>query len=147
MKRKLLFAALCAMSALGTLRAQTDVTTTYITNPSFELGTNGTPAASAASGAFDAPYGWTTENLPSDGTQNFGIFQNDGNTPSNFGKSVAPADGTYYYLGRKSWSGSLAVTFSQSPTLPAGTYALDVNICFSFCWNSSVEGISIRLRA
>ncbi len=131
--------------ALGTLRAQTDVTSTYITNPSFELGTSGTPAASAESGAFDAPYGWTTENLPSSGTQNFGIFQNDGKTPSNFGKSVAPADGTYYYLGRKSWSGSLAVTFSQSPTLPAGTYALDV--AYKIATYASASAGTLQLKA
>ncbi len=35
MKRKLLLAALCVVGALG-MRAQTDVTSTYITNPGFE---------------------------------------------------------------------------------------------------------------
>ena len=36
MKRKLLFAAMLIAGALGTLRAQTDVTSTYITNADFE---------------------------------------------------------------------------------------------------------------
>ena len=145
-KIKLLFTTAVLLLAGGiSVSAQTDVTSTYITNPSFELGKSGTPAASAESGAFDAPYGWTTENLPTSGTQNFGIFQNDGKTPSSFGKSVDPADGTYYYLGRKSWSGSLAVTFSQSPTLPAGTYALDV--AYKIATHASASAGTLQLKA
>ena len=38
MKRKLLFAAMFIIGALGQLRAQTDVTSFYLTNPSFETG-------------------------------------------------------------------------------------------------------------
>lgn len=144
-KLKLLFASLALVLGSGATWGQTDVTSTYLTNPSFELGKDGTAAASAESGAFDAPYGWTTENLPSSGTQNFGIFQNDGKTPSNFGKSVAPADGSYYYLGRKSWSGSLAVTFSQTPNLPAGTYALDV--AYKIATASSASKGTLQLKA
>lgn len=145
-KIKLLFTTAVLLLAGGiSVSAQTDVTSTYITNPSFELGKSGTPAASAESGAFDAPYGWTTENLPTSGTQNFGIFKNDGKTPSSFGKSVDPADGTYYYLGRKSWSGSLAVTFSQSPTLPAGTYALDV--AYKIATHASASAGTLQLKA
>ena len=38
MKQKLLFAAMFIIGALGQLRAQTDVTSFYLTNPSFETG-------------------------------------------------------------------------------------------------------------
>jgi len=120
---------LIAMSALlfGSVAswAQTDVTSVYLTNPSFELGTDGTPAASAASNCYDAPYGWTVEGIAG-GTRNFGIFNAQGETPSNFGKTVTPANGDYYYLARNSWGEHLVVTYSQTPTLPAGIYSLDV---------------------
>ena len=105
------------------------MTSTYITNPSFELGKTGEAFTSAESGAFDAPYSWTTDaNFPSSGTRNFGIFQNDGKTPSNFGKAVEPANGTYYYLGRNSWASSLntALTQTSKAALPAGIYVLDI---------------------
>ena len=144
MKRKLLLAALCVVGALG-MRAQTDVTSQYLVNPSFELGTNGTAAASAASGAYDAPYGWVAGNMPTSGTQNFGIFDAKGGTPSNFGTQVAPAAGSYYFLGRKSWSGSLAVTLSQSPTLPVGSYSLDVAYKIATA-NSASKG-TLQLKA
>ena len=45
MKRKLLLAALCVVGALG-MRAQTDVTSTYMTNPSFEKANETTEEAS-----------------------------------------------------------------------------------------------------
>lgn len=125
MRKLKLLLVLCALLGAGTAWAQTDVTSTYLTNPSFELGTDGTPAASAASGCYDAPYGWTVEGIAG-GTRNFGIFNAQGGTPSAFGTQVTPASGDYYYLARNSWGEHLVVTFSQTSTLPAGIYSLDV---------------------
>ena len=81
MKRKLLFAALCAMSALGTLRAQTDVTTTYITNADFS---SSTPISSNLKGygkdgtpyGFQSVDGWTSVVISGDNS--------DGNYPKCF---------------------------------------------------------------
>lgn len=128
MRKLKLFMAACALMSAGQMFAQmTDVTSIYIVNPSFELGIDGTPAASASSG-FDAPYSWTPTNLPTSGTRNFGVYKNDGNTPSNFGKNVEPADGTYYYLGRNSWASSLTTILTQTSkeNLPEGIYVLKI---------------------
>ena len=129
-KLKLLMMTVCALMGAGQTWAQwTDVTSTYIANPSFELGTTGTPAASAESGAFDAPYCWTPTDMPTSGTHNFGNFKNDGKTPSNFGKAVSPSDGTYYYLARHSWASTLTTKLTQTSKadLPAGYYYLTID--------------------
>ena len=123
MKRKLLLATLCVVGALG-MRAQTDVTSTYLVNPSFELGTDGTAAASGK-GNF-TPYGWTlTESSTS--FRNSEINSSTSETSSSFGAAVTPADGNYYFFGRHSWESALQMTLSQTATsLPAGTYSLGV---------------------
>lgn len=129
-KLKLLMMTVCALMGAGQTWAQwTDVTSTYIANPSFELGTTGTPAASAKSGAFDAPYSWTATDMPTSGTHNFGNFKNDGNTPSNFGTTVTPSDGTYYYLARHSWATKLTTKLTQTSQseLPSGYYYLTID--------------------
>jgi len=108
----------------GSAFAQTDVTDTYLNNPSFELGTDGTPKSTGK--GFFAPYQWTTQNLPSSGTKNFGIYSKDetSNThPGAFGVTVTPDDGDYYFFGRESWAGSFdVITLSQDSktSLPAG---------------------------
>ena len=126
------------------MHAQTDVTSTYLTNPSFELGTDGTPAASAASNCYDAPYGWTVNGIAG-GTRNFGIFNAQGETPSNFGKTVTPADGDYYYLARNSWGDHLTVTYSQTPILPAGIYSLD--IAYKIATQDAASKGTLQLKA
>ena len=123
MKRKLLLATLCVVGALG-MRAQTDVTSTYLVNPSFELGTDGTAAASGK-GNF-TPYGWTlTESSTS--FRNSEINSSSSETSSSFGAAVTPADGNYYFFGRHSWKSALQMTLSQTAaSLPAGKYSLSV---------------------
>ena len=56
--KKLLFAMLCIVSALG-LRAQTDVTSTYITNADFESATYTTPYNPNGDRDITQPEGWT----------------------------------------------------------------------------------------
>ena len=123
MKRKLLLAALLVAGALG-MRAQTDVTDTYLVNPSFELGTDGTAAASGK-GNF-TPYGWTlTESSAT--YRSSEINSSSSETSSTFGSAVTPADGDYYFFGRHSWNSALQMTLSQTASqLPAGIYSLDV---------------------
>lgn len=126
---KKLFTSLLALAfALGVI-AQTDVTSTYLTNPSFELGTDGT-AASTGKG-FYTPYGWKSD-FPTSGTHNFEIASASSTTntsSSGFGVGTTPADGTYFFLGRHSWSTSLTANLSQetSTELPAGTYVISAS--------------------
>lgn len=130
MKRKLLFLTALVVSALG-MRAQwTDVTSTYISNPSFELGTDGTPKSTGKS--FVAPYQWTPTDMPSSGTHNFAIFTENETTstsPSSFGTTVKPSDGTYYYFARHSWSTTLTTVLTQTSqtALPTGYYYLTID--------------------
>ncbi len=151
MFKKLL--TLAAFMAVGVgwgnlAHAQTDVTATYITNPSFELGTDGTPASTAK--GYNAPYAWTAEGLPTSGTHNFDILtanETDQTSASGFGRAVAPAEGTYYYFGRHSWSDPLQVSFSQetAAALPKGTYVLDV--AYKMAAKDNNTGGNLQLKA
>ena len=144
MRKLKLLLVLCALLCAGTTWAQTDVTSTYLTNPSFELGTDGTPTASAASGCYDAPFGWVTDGIAG-GTRNFGIFNAQGGSPSAFGTQVAPANGDYYYLARNSWSDHITVTYSQTPTLPAGIYSFD--IAYKIATRDAASKGTLQLKA
>ena len=129
MKRKLLLLTALVVSALTGMRAQTDVTSTYITNPSFELGTDGTPASTGK--AWVAPYQWTPDGMPTSGTHNFTVLsgsETSNTSPSAFGTTIAPADGDYYYFARHSWQSVLTTSLSQTSKaqLPAGKYYIDI---------------------
>lgn len=114
----------------GSAQAQTDVTDTYLNNPSFELGTDGTPKSSGK--GFFSPYQWTS-NVPTSGTKNFGIYsanETSNTHPGAFGVNIKPDDGDYYFFGRESWSGSFdVVTLSQDSktSLPAGKYLMSIS--------------------
>lgn len=128
-KFKLYVTSLCLLGTIGAV-AQTDVTSTYLANPGFEEGTDGT-AAHTPKGYYK-PFAWDAQNLPSSGTCNFQILSGTETAESSasaFGVNVAPAEGSYYYFGRNSWSGSLDVILSQETkaALPAGKYLLSVS--------------------
>lgn len=114
----------------GSALAQTDVTSTYLNNPSFELGTDGTPKSTGK--GFFSPYQWTT-NVPTTGTKNFGIYsanETSDTHPGAFGVTITPNDGDYYFFGRESWSGSFdIVTLSQDSktSLPVGKYLMSIS--------------------
>lgn len=134
MKKKYL-TSLLTMAILatggGNLQAQTDVTSSYLENPSFELGTDGT-AGSTGKGYY-SPYQWTATNLPTSGTKNFGIYsanETSDTHPGAFGVTITPDDGDYYFFGRESWNGSFdVVTLSQESktSLPAGKYLMSIS--------------------
>jgi hypothetical protein len=134
MKKKYL-TSLLTMAILatggGNVQAQTDVTSSYLENPSFELGTDGT-AKSTGKGYY-SPYLWTATNLPTSGTKNFGIYsanETSNTHPGAFGVNITPDDGDYYFFGRESWSGSFdVVTLSQETkaSLPAGKYLMSIS--------------------
>jgi len=152
MKRKLLLAALCVVGALG-MRAQTDVTDTYITNAGFETspifdgtslgasGTNATPTdgSTLITGAVNAYEisGWTNM---TDATTDFArVFTMPYNTTlyvqgnnSAGGQAVAaPANGSSVTESNNSllfveanWCQNAVLGIKQTATLPAGVYKL-----------------------
>ena len=131
MKKLRLLLAFCAL-LLGwsNASAETDVTSTYITNPSFDLGTDGTPKSTGKS--FVAPYSWTPTDMPSSGTHNFSILsasETSDTSPSGFGTTVTPSNGDYYYLARHSWASSLTTILTQTSkaALPVGKYLLTID--------------------
>lgn len=113
---------LCIVSVLG-LRAQTDVTSTYITNPSFEVD----GAKTASNGALTIT-GWTQSD-PGNQYNNTGTYNSTGNPPTQGTVTVTPSDGDYYLYFRKGWTQNATYTFttSEAKNLPAGLYSLSVN--------------------
>ena len=124
--KKNLFLGAVLIAAIGLAKAQTDVTSTYLQNPGFELSAEGTnfnhTGATDVSGGL---YGWT---LGSKDVE-FHDIQVCDNTysASGFGTQVASAEGNYYFFNRKGWA---TITWSLSTTaseLPAGKYFFTVD--------------------
>ena len=119
MKRKLLFlTAFLAVGALG-MRAQTDVTSTYLTNADFESGT----AATANVTTYVAPSSWTLVNGThgSSSTAAYGSsFTVNKVTPPS--TSDATTFGSNCYIIQGAWSANNYIY--QTATLPAGIYRL-----------------------
>lgn len=127
MKKKLLLlkVAIALCVNVSFLQAQTDVTNTYLVNPSFEYSANGvnfTGKTDVSTGL----YGWV---VPDMGTtfRDIQVCNNTDNA-SAFGKLVTPSDGNFYYFNRKGWtSGTYALTQTSTVTLPVGKYFLSVD--------------------
>lgn len=102
-------------------RNNPDVTSTYLTNPSFE--TDGNKSASNATLTIT---GWT-ESDPG-GNSNTDLCDKTTANHSLYGTTVTPNDGTYYLFFRKGWNSGGNFTFtSNSMTLPAGVYSLSAD--------------------
>ena len=126
MKRKL-FLLLCALLTMIGVQAQTDVTSTYITNPSFESDGN-MSASNSTNPNMIQPTGWTQEQTTPGSYQNNQIRDAETDNASNFGKRVTPSNGSYYLFYRHGWNGNNHATFtSTSTSLPAGIYTLSVD--------------------
>ncbi len=134
MKKHLLLLAFAATTAM----AQTDVTATYLQNPSFELDDISSLTVDATRGAYTATsvVGWTlsgsygvSDIMTADATA----------TDNNFGTPGSPSDGTQMYYIRNAWSASTA-SLMQDITLPAGNYRLTVD---NKCITASSHSASI----
>ena len=113
----------------NTAVAQTDVTATYIQNPSFELAAEGTELSSVqkASNAALTMYGWT-ESGQGSAFSDTQIMDGSTNNASQYGTTVTPSNGTYYFFVRQGWTNSTAIKItSNEMSLPAGTYTLSVD--------------------
>ncbi|MCM1107520.1 MAG: hypothetical protein NC388_00530 [Clostridium sp.] len=113
-KRLLSMAALLAAGVwTGMVSAQTDVTSQYFTNPSFENGTEG----------------WT---LPTaDSFYNNGTYKSEDAVPSALGTKSTPSDGEHFFHTRHGWNNKSGQAWntstSSSQELPAGKYYLVVD--------------------
>lgn len=120
MKRKLLLAVLCAVSALGgQLRAQTDVTSTYMTNPSFEK-------ANAATGDVGSTGVITDDwNITTISYARCAIF-NSGSTVSTYGGTTSASNGSYYLMIRSNLDQGKTQNIKQNSdmSLPKGKYSI-----------------------
>lgn len=140
MKRKLLLAALCVASAIGggnSLHAQTDVTSTYITNPGFEGDADSDITkvgnVNLSSRAIKDPAAWSVTTsgtynqfdasvLTSSDAQYSAISPTIGQTPvSSLGSKTY---GVRFYNGGSSRS----LILSQNPTLPRGVYEFSAEL-------------------
>lgn len=121
---RLLLTSILFLSAIG-ISAQEDITTKYISNPSFELDDISKLAKDNTRGAYTATKvnGWTL-------TGNYGVSdimtEAATATDNNFGKPGKPSDGSQMYYIRNAWSASTA-SLTQTINLPAGKYRLAVD--------------------
>lgn len=122
-KIKLLFTTAVLLLAGGiSVSAQTDVTSTYLTNPSFEKD----GAITASNGSLTIS-GWTQSD-PGNQYNNTGCYNATTNLPTQGTVTVTPSDGDYLLYFRKGWA-QTAYTFttSEAKSLPVGVYTLSVD--------------------
>ena len=128
--------------------AQTDITQSYLNNPSFEADASLCNNASTSKiintgdglrGWNISPLGWQATN-PSVAL----LITKDCFTDNNFGKTEIQ-DGNYAYYQRYGW-GSAASELKQSSkqALPAGEYELSF-FCKTYCANNAATSASIRI--
>ena len=108
--------------------AQTDVTSDYLLNPSFELSAKDTQLAAPVkkeNGNVDI-YGWTLTGVKNS-TANSEIVNKDTDNSSNYGTKVDPADGKYYLFARNGWAQDSQIKLTSNEiSLPKGYYKLSV---------------------
>ena len=122
MKRIRLLLTACALLISAFANAQTDVTSTYITNPSFE-----SDGKITASNAALTITGWTQSD-PTSSYNNTGTYNSTDNPPTQGTITVTPSDGDYYLFFRKGWAqNTYTFTTSEEMELPAGFYTLSVD--------------------
>ena len=138
MKKLKLLLAFCAL-LLGWSNAMaqfTDVTSTYITNASFESDGN-----SDASSANLTITGWTETQSSAGSYNDTQTRDKDTDNASAFGTKITPAEGTYYLFYRHGWNGDAGTTATLKSnlvsTLPAGIYRLEFKYQQSYNEDSS----------
>lgn len=146
MKRKLLLAALCVVGAMGgvnSLHAQTDVTSTYIKNPSFE------GDGKSISEGSTAPKDWSaSSNVSQLGNNNVVAVAKKGDKPGSAGNNIDASVGTYFLSLRLRWNdNSHTLTVSQAlSTLPAGNYTLSADYNAFTSRNDGAYGLTFAAK-
>ena len=116
--RNTLFVAF--LIAFVSMKAQTDVTDTYLTNPSFE-----TDGSTHVGKTKTAPTGWSVTD--SGNIAKYETHDSSTVTDNNFGTSAAAA-GSYYYYLRMAWNTGETTLSQTLSSLPAGTYTLSAKV-------------------
>ena len=130
--------------------AQTDVTSTYLTNPSFEYSAEGTTTSAQALTSGGSYYGWT---LPALGSSYVNISIGDASTCNGQAFGIPTAkDGDYYYFCRRGWNSSSSTDATMSTTLttlPVGHYTLTMAYKGLDSWDSShtSKGSYLKIEA
>ena len=127
MKLKSLLALAMLVAGGGSLWAQTDVTSTYITNPSFEYSASGTASSAQALTNGGTYYGWTLPNLGASYV-NISIGNSSACNGQAFGIPTAK-DGSFYYFNRRGWNSSTSADGTLSTTMssvPVGHYEVTI---------------------
>ena len=137
---------LCSLAlAFAThISAQTDVTSLYLSNPSFEVATLGNQVTNQNDGLrgweVSTLTGWTTTNP---GTQL--LITADCFTDNNFGKT-AIADGQYALYQRVGWTTAASTVSQVTQSIPAGEYQLTFRTK-AFYANSATSSATARVVA
>ncbi len=123
--KHLLTLAALAAGSMGAW-AQTDVTSTYLVNPSFELKAEGTASTAAAlSKTGGTYYGWNLPVLAND-YSNVSIGSSAACDGNGYGIPSSASDGDFYFFNRRGWN-TTSAELSQTATLPAGKYFITVD--------------------
>ena len=128
-KLKLLLATCALLLSTGQTWAQTDVTSTYLTNADFE-GKYSSYAQPKSDRDIYQPEGWAISYTNGESNDMTSLNSSTTTQWSNFSGKPQPTNGgTNVYWMRFRWGGSENITLSQetSSALPAGTYAVSVN--------------------
>ena len=139
---------LLALALSASASAQTDVTASYVNNPSFE--TDNTASLTAVNNNADglrgykvsAPSGWTVTNASEMGVSL--IVTPACYTDNNFGKVTTVAHGNQAFYMRMGWATNATTLRQTLMNLPAGTYRLTANVRSAYANNAAS---SMRLFA
>ena len=119
--------ALAGSMMMMSATAQTDVTTTYLTNPSFEADAAACTDAVKKSESADGLRGWDVSTITGWTTTRPDkqlLITADCFTDNNFGKT-AIADGQYALFQRMGWNnGATTIAQATASAVPAGKYSL-----------------------
>ena len=125
LKQKLLLTVAALLGGVISVSAQTDVTSTYITNADFE-GTYSVFVNPSSDRAIYQPNGWTVTRTGSDKNDMTILKSSDlaSNSFSAFTVNDATSRGEQTYWTRLRWGNNTGLKLSQTKTLPAGNYKL-----------------------
>ena len=145
--RPLFLIALTSLCA-GSVFAQTDVTATYLVNPSFEADAAACTDAVRKSESSDGLRGWDVSSITGWNTTRPDkqlLITSDCFTDNNFGKTTI-ADGTYALFQRMGWNNGSSTIQQKTSNLPAGSYLLKVKTK-AFYNNSATSSASLSVNA
>ena len=141
-----LFLFLVMTMCAGLISAQTDITSAYLVNPSFEADaaacTDATQKSESSDGLrgwdINAITGWTTTRPDKQLLINANCF-----TDNNFGKT-AIADGQYALFQRMGWTNGTSNIRQTTASLPAGSYLLKLKTK-AFYANSATSSATLQV--